>query len=151
MSRFYCDKEGEIIEAFRRGALDSELVQHAARCALCADTLEVATFLLAERTAAPLMPDSEFLWWKGQLASKQMAVERATRSITLVRKVSYLGLVATGLWLVFAPGHLESAMATLLKHETWPAGALNQSALFLGVGALAFTLLGSWYLVRSEK
>lgn len=151
MNRFCCDREAEITGALRRGTLPAELVKHAASCAICADTLAVSRFLLAHKSADSVLPDADFLWWKAQLASKQMAVERATRSIALVRKVSYLGTAAAGLWLVFERGYLASAIAAVSKHEILPAGALSQSALFMGVGALVFTVLGSLYLARPEK
>ena len=151
MNGFSCEKEAEVIESLRGGAWPADLAKHAGTCAICADTLAVSQFLLAHKRAALALPDSDSLWWSAQLASKQMTVERATRSIALVRKVSYLGLAATGLWLVFAPGHLRSAMAALSRHETWPAGALSESALFMGVAALVFALLGSLYLARPEK
>jgi hypothetical protein len=151
MNRFDCDKEAEIIEAMRRGTLHAELLKHAASCGVCADALAVSQFMLADKRATPALPDSDSLWWKAELASKQMAVERATQSIALVRKGSYVGVAGAALWLVFARGHFESAVAALSKHEIWPAGALSQSALFMGVGALVFTLLGSLYLARPEK
>lgn len=165
MNKFYCEREGEILQALRGGALAAELEKHVATCAICADTLAVSQFLQADASAIPVdhrpaavLADSDFLWWKAQLASKEMAVERATRSIALVRKISYLGVAAAGLWLVFAPGHLVSILSALRAHEIWPAialsqtaGALTQTALFLGVGALVVTLLGSLYLLRPEK
>ena len=151
MNRFHCDKEAEITGALRGGTLHAELTKHAAGCAICADTLLVSQFLLAHEKAECVLPDAESLWWKAQLARKQMAVERATQSIALVRKVGYWEIAAAGLWLVFARGYLASAIAALSKLELWPAGALSQSALFMGVGALVFTLLGSLYLARSEK
>ena len=151
MNRFACDQEAEIIEASRRGTLHAEHLKHAASCAICADTLAVSQFMMADKRATPALPDSDFLWWKAELLSKQMAVERATQSIALVRKGSYVGVAAAGLWLVYAGGPFESAIAALSKHEIWPSGALNQSALFMGVGALVFTLLGSLYLARPEK
>lgn len=170
MNKFYCEREGEIIQALRGGALGGELEKHVATCAICADTLAASEFLQADTRAsqadasaievdhrpAPVLPDSDFLWWKAQLARKEMAVERATRSIALVRKISYLGVAAAGLWLVLAPGHLASILNTLRALETTSpfsqtAGALTQTALFLGAGALVFALLGSLYLVRPEK
>ena len=151
MNRFHCDKEAEITGALRGGTLHAELAKHAAGCAICADTLAVSQFMMANKRATPALPDSDFLWWKAELLSKQMAVERATQSIALVRKAGYWGIAAGGLWLVFARGCLASAIAALSKHELWPAGALSQSALFMGVGALVFTLLGSLYLARAEK
>ena len=172
MNRFYCEREGAIIQALRGGALGGELEKHVATCAICADTLAASEFLQADTRAsqvdasavqvdprpAPVLPDSDFLWWKAQLARKEMAVQRATRSIALVRRISYLGVAAAGLWLVFAPGHLASIPSTLRAHEIWPtspfsqtAGALTQTALFLGAGALVSALLGSLYLVRQEK
>ena len=179
MNRFYCEKEREILEALRGGSLSAELANHATSCAICADTLAVSEFLLADRTSAIIqddpsersapfaprmdlrgeepwkvcarLPDSDFLWWKAQLARKRLAVERATRSIAVVRRVSYLGAAAAGLWLVFSPGPLGSILSALSKREIWPAGALAQSALFMGIAALVFTLLGSLYLARPEK
>ncbi|HEX2661265.1 MAG TPA: hypothetical protein VHM93_00420 [Candidatus Acidoferrum sp.] len=151
MNRFHCDKEAEITSALRGGTLQAELARHAASCTICADTLLVSQFLLARKKAECVLPDADSLWWKAQLARKQMAVERATQSIALVRKVGYGGLAAAGLWLVFARGYLASAITALSNHELWPAGALSQSALFMGVGALVFTLLGSLYLARPEK
>lgn len=180
MNRVHCEREAEIIEALRRGALHAELAKHAADCAICADTLAVSEFLQADNTAAFVqhghskrsaepwlglnpstvnekaqvsagLPDSDCLWWKAQLARKQIAVERATRSIALVRKVSYLGAAAAGLWLVLSPSPLGSILSVLSRHEIWSAGALTQSALFLGIAALVFTLLGSLYLARPEK
>ena len=151
MNRFYCEKEKEIVEALRCGTLDTELERHASSCAICSDTVAVSEFLQADRTAAPVLPDSDFIWWKGQLAGKQMAVERATRSIVLVRKITYLSISAATLWLVFSPGHLRPIMSVLSKHEIWWTGGLGESALLMGIGALIFTLLGSLYLARSEK
>jgi hypothetical protein len=151
MNRFYCEKEKEIVEALRCGTLDTELERHASSCAVCSDTVAVSGFLQADRTDAPVLPDSDFIWWKGQLAAREMAVERATRSIVLVRKITYLGISAATLWLVFAPGHLRPIMSALSKHEIWWTGGLRESALLMGIGALIFTLLGSLYFARSEK
>src|SRR6266704_1065462 len=151
MKRFYCEKEMEIIEALRGGTLNAELARHASSCAICADTLAVSEFLQTDRRAAHVPPDPDFLWWKAHLASKQMAVERATRSIGLVRKGSYLGVAVAGLWLVFGQGHLESLMTALSKHQSWLTGSLGETAVFMGVGALIFTLLSSLYLARPEK
>jgi hypothetical protein len=151
MNRFYCEKEKEIVEALRCGTLDTELERHASGCAICSDTVAVSEFFQADRTGTPVLPDSDFIWWKGQLAEKQMAVERATQSIVLVRKITYLGISAATLWLVFAPGHLRPIMSALSKHEIWWTGGLRESALLMGIGALIFTLLGSLYLARSEK
>lgn len=191
MNRIYCEREMEILEALRRGALDPELAKHVANCDICADTLAVSEFFRADRSTAlaqhghseqsapfasrtvlrgeesrlglntsavnenaqvcAALPDSDFLWWKAQLARKQIAVERATRSISLVRRASYFGAAAAGLWLFFAPGHLGPTLSLLSRREIWSTGPLSQTALFLGVGALVFTLAGSLYLARPEK
>src|SRR5215471_6517231 len=151
MNRFYCEKEMEITEALRAGTLNAELARHASSCAICADTMAVSEFLQTDRRAAHVLPDPDFLWWKAHLASKQMAVERATRSIGLVRKVSYLGVAAGGLWLVFAQGYLEALMTALSEHKGWLTGGLGETAVFMAIGAVIFTLLSSLYLARPEK
>jgi hypothetical protein len=151
MTRSYCETEREIILAMGRGSLDPELEKHAGACVICSDTVAVSKFLRTQKAAAPVLTDPDFLWWKAQLATERMATERATRSIVLVRRIAYCGISAAVLWLVLAPGHLMSMLVNLSKYEIWTAGALNQIAMVLAIAALVFTLLGSWYLVRSEK
>jgi len=151
MSGFYCEKEMEIVEALRGDALNVELARHASSCAICADTLAVSEFLQTARRSVHVLLDPDFLWWKANLASTQMAVERATRSIELVRKISYLSAAATGLWLVFAQGHLESLMTALSDHKSWLTGGLGETTVFMAIAALIFTLLSSLYLARPEK
>ena len=151
MKQFYCKKEKEIIQAFRCGTLSTELERHASSCAICADTVAVSKFLQSDRVAAPMLPDSDFIWWMGQLAIKQMAVERATRSIALVKKTSYIAISTAALWLILTPGHLRSIASALSKYEMWSGGGLRESALLMAVGALFFTLLASLYFARSEE
>jgi hypothetical protein len=151
MNQFYCEKEKEIIEALRCGTLGAELERHASSCAICSDTVAVSEFLRSDGAAVPVLPDSAYIWWMGQLASRQMAVERATRSIALVEKISYVGISTAALWLILAPGHIRSIASALSTHEIWSGGGLRESALLMAVGALFFTLLGSLYFARSEK
>jgi hypothetical protein len=151
MNRIYCEKEKEIVEALRCGTLNAELEEHASGCAICSDTAAVSQFLQANRTAAPVLPDADFLWWKGQLAGKQMAVERATRSINLVRRISYLCATAAAVWLIFSPGYLRSIASSFPKNEIWSASVLGESALLMSVAALLFAVLGSLYLARAEE
>ena len=151
MGRFCCERETEIIQSLRGGTLNAELGRHADNCAICADTLAVSEFLQTDGRAAHVLPDADFHWWKAHLAAKQAALERATRSIDLIRKVTYLGVTVAGLWLVFAQGHLGSLMTALSKHQSWLHGGLGETAVFMGVGALIFTLLSSFYLARLEK
>ena len=151
MNQFYCEKEEEIIEALRCASLDTALEGHASNCPICADTVAVTKLLQSGSVATPVLPDPDYIWWMGQLASKQMAVERATRSIAQVKKASYLGVSAAALWLILAPGHLRSIASALSKHEIWFSGGLRESALLMAVGALFFTFLGSLYFARSEE
>jgi len=151
MNQFYCEKEKEIIESLRCGALGTELARHANSCAICSDAAAVSKFLRSDGAPPPVLPDSDYIWWMGQLASKQMAVERATRSIAQVKKISYVGISAAAFWLILAPGHLQSILSAFSEHEIWSSSGLRESALLMGIGALFFALLGSLYFARSEK
>jgi hypothetical protein len=151
MTHFYCDKEMEVLEAVRCGALRADIEKHAAGCPICADTLTASEFLLAERRAVPRLPSPDFLWWKAQIASQQKAMERATRSIALVKKLSYLGVSAAAMWLLFAPGYSNSILGVVSSRQMWPARAFSQGALVIGAVAILFTLLSSLYFARSER
>jgi hypothetical protein len=150
MVQFYCDREREIIQALRCGSLSAELQSHASSCTICSDTVAVSEFLRSD-VAAPEPPNSDYIWWMGQLASKQMAVERATRPIAEVRRITYLGIAAAVLWLILAPGHVQSISSALTGHPIWLSGGLRESALVMGIGALFFASLGSLYFAWSEK
>ena len=157
MNREYCEREKEIIQALRRGSLSLELEKHASSCPVCADAVIVSRFLQAECSAAgaadadSVLPDADFLWWKGQLAAKKAAVERATRSIELVRKASYLAITAAAVWLLFAPGHLSSILSALSNYQLAANGSLKETALFTAIGSVIFTVLSSLYLARAEQ
>ena len=151
MNQVYCENEKEIIDALRCGTLGAELERHLNSCAICSDTVAVSEFLQSNGGVAPVLPDSDYIWWKGQLASKQMAVERATRSIAQVKKASYLGVSAAALWLILAPGYLRSIASVLSRREIWSGGGLRESTLLMAVGALFFTIVGSLYFARSEE
>ena len=151
MDQFYCDKEREIIQALRCGSLSGDLQSHASSCTICSDTVAVSEFLQADVAEAPELPNPDYVWWMGQLASKQMAVERATRSIVQVRRISYLGITAAALWLILAPGDMRSILSAFSGHQIWSSGSLGGSALLTGMGALFFALLGSLYFAWSEK
>jgi len=151
MNRIHCEREKEIIDALRFGSLGGELRRHASECAICFDTAAVSEFLQGNQPAVSALPAADFLWWKGQLACKQMAVERATRSIALVRRISYLCVGAVMVWLLFAPGYVPSFVSALSKRDIWSTGVLGESALLMGVAALFFALLGGLYLARSEE
>ena len=148
MKQSYCEKEKEIIQAFRCATLSAELERHASSCAICSDIVAVSKFLQSDVAATPILPDSDFIWWMGQLASKQMVVERATRSIALVKKTSYIAISTAALWLILAPGHLRSIASAL---KMWSGGGSRESVLLMVTGALFFTLLSSLYFARSEK
>lgn len=157
MKRSYCQRENEILEASRRGGLGAELEEHASSCRICADAVAVSKFLQAEFLQAdtvepgPMLPDADFMWWKGQLAAKQAAVERATRSIALVKNISYLAPGVAAIWLVFTPGHLQSIMSALSRYDVWGNDGLREGAVLMAIGALIFTVVGSLYLARAEK
>jgi hypothetical protein len=151
MNRFYCEKEKETIEALRCGSLGIELERHASCCAICSDIVAVSEFLQAALPAPLVLPNPDYVWWKGQLVSKQMAVERATRSIALVEKFSYLGMSAVAGWLVILLEHARPITGALSNYELWSTGDLRESALFMGCAAVSLTLLGCLYFVRSEK
>jgi hypothetical protein len=157
MRKSYCEREREVVAGLRRGRMGPELERHVNGCAICSDTAAVSRFVQAEIVeadaveTAPVLPDANYMWWKGQLAAKRATVERATRSIELVRKISYLAISAAALWLVFAPGHVQSFVSAISKYEVWGNDGLRQSALLIALGAMIFTVLSSLYLARAEK
>jgi hypothetical protein len=105
-----CEREADVQEAARRAALgitiDVDLLDHAACCVACQETLAVASFMqsLASTPAAEgALPDARYLWWKGELLRRWDAQQRASEPIEVGERVQVgvAMVAATGLlaWL----------------------------------------------------
>ncbi len=109
-----CDREQEVLDAFRSGRWASgwgeEIRQHAAGCAVCAEVALVAQEFQREaelaraelRQPGASLPSAGLVWWKAQRAARRAAEQRAAEPKVLVERVAYaLGALAAlglGVW-----------------------------------------------------
>jgi hypothetical protein len=93
-----CDREPEVRQMVRIGSDDPALREHAARCAVCGETLAVAA-LMQELAALPVdsgLPDPGYLWCKGELLRQWDAQRRVAAPVERGQPVQVLGIGLVG-------------------------------------------------------
>jgi hypothetical protein len=103
MTKIECKHEGAVSRAFELDAWDSDLLDHVTDCTVCSDLLVVQKFFQqASDTdeSETQLPDPAIIWWRAQLKGRAAAADRATRIITLVQWLAFVGggiLAASGI------------------------------------------------------
>jgi hypothetical protein len=92
MSARDCGREQEVYEIVAAGRWHEgcpvELRDHVKQCGLCSDVLEVSLALHEEREASCAgvnVPSAGLVWWRAEIRSRQEAMRKVSRPITLVQ------------------------------------------------------------------
>ena len=124
MKSVNCPQEAAITRAVRAGNIDESLPSHAATCAICREVFQAASWMqgLARTSESnPTLPDAGRVWWKAQLAEKQLKAEKAQDFSEWVEIISAT-VVSLGLagWLAWNWFAIQGLMAWVLKStESW--------------------------------
>ena len=95
-----CTREADVLEAVAFGRWPDhagELVEHAAACPICADLVEVARALHADRDTAcreAQLPSAGMVWWRATIRARADAARTATQPISIAQGVA--GACAVG-------------------------------------------------------
>jgi len=98
-----CEREGEVIDALRKGLVNEELRAHAASCAGCADLIDVAGALLEDRTTlmrAAKLPGSGLVWWRAAMRDRRETARRALRAARIIQAVLVMIAAGVGIALI---------------------------------------------------
>lgn len=147
-----CSREVEIVEAITSGqwpdACADELRSHAASCRSCNDAVLVASAIHDQRAldlAQAHVPPAGLIWWRTQLRTRQEAVRRAERPLTIAHALA--GASIAGVSAALISQLLPSVHDILAALEGLPG-------LTLWIGAVAGLILVAnvaLYLVFSDK
>ncbi len=104
MTLVECPREADVLDALASARwpnrVDSELTDHVASCAICADVLVVAAAMQEDHDAAwkdASVPSSGQMWWRVEMRTKQDAIREASRPVTVAQGVAGLfALVVAG-------------------------------------------------------
>jgi hypothetical protein len=97
-----CPREGDVLEAVAFGRwpqhCDPLLAAHVARCAVCADVLEVAISLRDDREWAcreAQLPTAGAVWWRATIRARADAARTAMQPVSVLEAIA--GAVTLGL------------------------------------------------------
>lgn len=99
-----CRHEGNLVAAVTSGrwpsAVDPEMRDHVASCAVCADVLQVAEAMTAiehQTLADTRLPSAGQVWWRSQVRARRDAAATAARPVLVAQAVgaaAAVGLLA---------------------------------------------------------
>ncbi|HEY8551168.1 MAG TPA: hypothetical protein VIL35_14520 [Vicinamibacterales bacterium] len=148
--RDVCPLEAEVVASLRRGRADAAVEAHLVECGTCrevADTLR-AMLRIAESTEAlaerQRLPGAGQLWWKGQLARRWEAEERALAPLDMMQRLEVvIGAVAAVVLLVLLLRSLAGRALIPSTFDLWSALAgvagTTSFPLLLGAALAAMT------------
>lgn len=139
-----CRYEHEMVAAAESGQWTDELREHARTCADCAAAVSVSAWMdLLGRTdeRQHKLPDPSVVWLKSQILRGSMVVERASRPITLLQIISYVGVA--GAWAAF----LSVKWASI---QRWITGWSPQDiASHAAAGPVSLSVLAAFFVLSS--
>ncbi len=146
--RMRCERESDTVKALLTGLVSSELKEHIARCGVCAETAAAAQVVLA--TAASLRVEdgsaAGMIWRRAEARKKEIALERATRPLVVMRFLSVVYVVLAGAW--FLRYVWRSSSARLLPE--WNVMG-SETAAIAALIALAAIAIGALYMLHDSR
>jgi hypothetical protein len=151
-----CCREQDVLDALASGRwpdrTDADLRAHVANCGICADVVDVAGALLADRAderGDAQIPSSAVMWWRAQMRARQEAARQAARPITVAQVVASVATIAVT---VAALGALSPWFAGTLRGWSFGVGdaaeAVQAPTLLLAHGwMLPALILGVWLVL----
>jgi hypothetical protein len=149
--------ERQIESALNIGDMPQRLRDHATDCPVCSDLLLVADFLQTQAIATVAderpLPDPGYIWWRARLQARQDATRRATRSISVVQRISWIAgaaaIVVAGRWVwPSLRSWLAALVPSSLPTPSAPGWVDPGPVLLISVGAIGFLVLlelfGRW-------
>ncbi|MEA2162271.1 MAG: hypothetical protein QOK37_398 [Thermoanaerobaculia bacterium] len=99
-----CEREIEMFDAISSGAwpdaCGESLRVHVAQCEVCADVIEVAAALFADRDDAvrhAAVPPSGVVWWRMQQRARRDATQSARRTVVAVQAAVFAAVIGIAL------------------------------------------------------
>jgi hypothetical protein len=149
MTQTKCEREPLIVAAARSGNWPADLKNHVAACAICAETKQVALLFqqhAATTSAQSHPPAANIVWHKIRARRQHVALQRATRSIALLRILAALYAIVLAAWYLpqlwhMQPSQLSTALSSLSSGMVL-AGFLT-AVIAVVLGSCCLVLLGS--------
>jgi len=139
-----CRYERDMVAAAESGQWTDELREHARTCADCAAAASVSAWMnLLGRTdeRQHKLPDPSIVWLKSQILRGSMVAERASRPVTLLQIISYVGVA--GAWAAFLSVKWPSI-------QGWISGwSPHDIASHAAAGPVSLSVLAAFFVLSS--
>jgi hypothetical protein len=151
-----CLREHEVMEIVSCGRwpdrCPDELRQHIAACNICTDVLEVALAFHADggaHAAGVQIPSAGLVWWRAELRSRQEAMRKASRPMTLVQAFGAAAGVGVAIALLTLAWSWLKAVVPLPDFSTL---SLSQAGILIAFAVVLIVVIAPLaYLVLSDE
>jgi hypothetical protein len=140
MKQMNCAQEASVTKAVRTGNWDESLTTHSAKCPVCQEIIQTASWMQAlarSPETISTLPDASLLWWKARLAEKQAKAEKA-QAISEWVEIASGAAISIGLaaWVAWNWLAIQAQMARVLGAMQLWVTAYSTTLLFLPVTAV---------------
>jgi hypothetical protein len=149
MTRRWCERESDAVQALRRKLSTPELREHVSGCAVCSEAQDVArmmvqTALVAGEGLEP--PAASVVWQRAEEQRKQIALRQAMRPLMVMRILgAVFGLLPVG-WVLHL---LQRANFTELL-SGWSV-LRDEAICFAAAIAVLSIAIGAGYLLHDSR
>ena len=148
MNRTWCEREFDTVQAVRTGVVSPELRSHVQSCAVCMEAQAAARMMLQTAsllTAKDELPAAGLIWRRAQARKEEIALQRATRPLIIMRALSVVYVALSAAW--FLGYFWSSDVAEFLSG--WKG--LRSGTAYVAVSALVVVAVGAWYMVHDSR
>ncbi len=149
MTRTWCKRESDAVQALRTGVFSAELREHVLSCVVCTEARGAAEMML--QTASLLrvedgLPAASLVWSRAQAQKREIGLRRAARPLAFMRVLSAVYVVLSAAW--FLHYFWRSDFMELLSN--WNVLG-SESAWVTAVIALLAIAIGAGYLLHDGR
>jgi hypothetical protein len=146
MNRTWCEREFDAVEALRTGVASPELRGHVQSCSVCREAQTAAQLMLQAASGMTMgePPAAGLVWRRAQARKEEIALQRATRPLVVMRALAVVYVVLSAAW--FLRYLWSPDVAVFLSG--W---RMVRGPAYVAMGALAVAAVGVWYMLHDSR
>jgi hypothetical protein len=147
MNRTWCEREFDVVQALRTGVASPQLRAHIQTCAVCVEAQAAAQVMLqtASQMTVGEPPAAGLVWRRAQARKEEIALQRATRPLIVMRALGVIYVVLSAAW--FLRYSWSPDVAEFLSG--WKG--LRSGTAYVALSALVVVAVGAWYMLHDSR
>jgi hypothetical protein len=152
MTRRWCERESDAVQALRRGVVSPELREHVSGCAICSEAQAVARMMMQTVSVVDggfELPAASVVWRRAEERRKKIALKQAMRPLMVMRILGVaFGLLSAG-WVLHLLPFLQ--FVTFVELLSGWGVLRDEATCFVAAIAVLSIAIGAGYLLHDSR